>query len=94
MVNCHLTAFGLLDKLDLRPISPRRPPSMASGSRTVDFGAAGPMLATVYSNAEVGCGQRIEGPAVIDDSASATVIPSGAAATMDEYGALHIGVFQ
>jgi N-methylhydantoinase A/oxoprolinase/acetone carboxylase beta subunit len=48
----------------------------------------------VYSAAEVGCGQRIEGPAVIDDSASATVIPSGAAATMDEYGALHIGVFQ
>jgi N-methylhydantoinase A len=94
VVNCHLTAFGLLDKLDLRPISPRRPLSKASGSRTVDFGTEGPMLATVYSNAEVGCGQRIEGPAVIDDSASATVIPSGAAATMDEYGALHIGVFQ
>jgi N-methylhydantoinase A len=93
VVNCHLTAFGLLNKLDLRPISPRRPLSKAGGSRTVHFGAAGPMAATTYSHAEVGCGQRIDGPAIIDDSASATVIPPGAAATMDEYGALHIGVF-
>jgi N-methylhydantoinase A len=94
VVNCHLTAFGLVDKLDLQPVRPRRPPSSASGSRIVHCGAAGPMQAMVYSNAELGCGQRIEGPAIIDDPASATVIPPGAVATLDDYGALHIAVFR
>jgi N-methylhydantoinase A len=48
--------------------------------------AAAPVETKVYSRERLGSGDRIIGPAVIEEYTSATVVPPGFAVQVDEIG--------
>jgi N-methylhydantoinase A len=84
LVNVCVSGFGLID----RPALPRLPTAGAAQPRTARrafFGAA--FLETpVYDRAALPPGARIEGPAVIEEFGSTTVVFPGQALTVDPYG--------
>jgi N-methylhydantoinase A len=43
---------------------------------------------TVYDRAELSAGQRLEGPAIVEERESTTVLPPGVTAQVDDYGSL------
>jgi N-methylhydantoinase A len=84
LVNVCVSGFGLID----RPALPRLPTAGAAQPRTARrafFGGA--FLETpVYDRAALPPGARIEGPAVIEEFGSTTVVFPGQALTVDPYG--------
>jgi N-methylhydantoinase A len=42
----------------------------------------------VYDRYALAAGARVEGPAIVEERESTTVLPPGAAATVDEYASL------
>ena len=99
LVNFHVTALGRVakprfKKLDGRnggPDSARADKSPAAkGTRRVNFDELGFHEATIYERDRLPVGVTIEGPAVIEEPASTTVVFPDQKLTMDEYGFLHI----
>jgi N-methylhydantoinase A len=70
------------------------PPAAAhTGKRKVYFGEAGGFVDTpTFARAHLLAGNRIDGPALIEEHASTTVVLSGAVAEVDEFGNLVIAV--
>jgi len=70
------------------------PPAAAhTGKRKVYFGEAGGFIDTpTFARAHLLAGNRIEGPALIEEHASTTVVLPGAVAEVDEFGNLVIAV--
>jgi N-methylhydantoinase A len=56
------------------------------------FEADAARLTPRYNRATLGAGAGIEGPAIIEDACSTTVVPPGAAVAADNHGHLHIEV--
>ncbi len=56
------------------------------------FEAGGPQATPRYERADLGRGQRLAGPAVVEDEWSTVVLPPGAALEVDRCGHLHIEV--
>ncbi len=54
------------------------------------FDSDGPVPTPRYDRAELPAGQRLTGPAVVEDARSTVVVPPGAALTADRTGHLHI----
>ncbi|GAB2933947.1 hydantoinase/oxoprolinase family protein [Streptomyces mayteni] len=98
LVNLRVTALGEVP----RPALPRlqdgaaEPPAEAvTGHRQVDFGAAdGPVPTTVYDRARLLAGNRLAGPAVIEQLDATTVLPPGSTAEVDPFGNLLIDLSQ
>lgn len=87
LVNARLTAFGPAPKGELKryPDGGRAEEAL-SGRRKVYFAEAGGLVPTdIYNRARLRCGAKIEGPAVVEQSDSTTVLPPGATASVDEY---------
>jgi len=64
-----------------------------TGKRSVHFGEAGGFIATpTFARAHLLAGNRIEGPALIEEHASTTVVLPGAVAEVDAFGNLVIAV--
>jgi N-methylhydantoinase A len=62
------------------------------GRRLVDFDEAGRREATIYERSELELGERIAGPAVIEEPASTTVVYPGQQASVDAIGNLRIAI--
>jgi N-methylhydantoinase A len=89
LVNFRLTAVGSIRKPQLREIAPaKRPVSEAEkGSRSVFFGVAGKFLTTtVYDRARLAAGHRFEGPAIVEEMDSTTLVQPGFRVEVDRYG--------
>jgi N-methylhydantoinase A len=94
IVSLRVTVTGLMKKppLDKIPNGGNAPPKSASaGKRKVWFNGRFHNAAT-YRRAALVCGNRISGPALIEEHASTTVLMPGDRMTVDDYGNLRIRV--
>ena len=81
-----LRAVGITPKPQLRRYELNGAGAAAAGSRQVHFDASGGALETpVYDRATLPAGARIEGPAVIEQLDSTTLVPPGWRARVDEW---------
>jgi N-methylhydantoinase A len=86
-VNARLTALGPAPIGELAKTSERgSAEEAASGTRTVHFSEAGGWVETrVYDRGRLLLGARFEGPAIVEEADSTSVIPPGAVVEVDEY---------
>ncbi|MEP5341393.1 MAG: hydantoinase/oxoprolinase family protein [Algibacter sp.] len=91
-VNFHVVAKVLVDK----PVFPKISKAKNTIEEAihdkvmVDFGAMGSAEATVYDREKFGKGMTLEGPAIIAESSTTTVIPPKFSAKIDDWGNLII----
>ncbi len=95
-VNLRLTAIGQVDRPTVRRLE--RATDAASRAlkrpRDVYFGKVGGMIRSeVYDRALLLAGDTFSGPAIVEQMDCTTVIPPGAAVTVDAYGSLLVNVF-
>ena len=96
IVSLRSAVTGAMQKPPLEPIeagSETPPKAARAGSRRIYFGEQAGFIDTpAYDRAHLRAGNRIEGPAVIDEHASTTLIEPGDFAIVDAYGNLMISV--
>ncbi|MFN0303198.1 MAG: hydantoinase/oxoprolinase family protein [Burkholderiales bacterium] len=86
IVNLRLRAIGLVDRPAHRPATRTRVGAAPIGRRSVWFDQAGERVAAVVHRREsLPIGAIIEGPAIIQELSSATVVPPGAHALIDPF---------
>ena len=93
MVNFRLAALGSIAKPRLREIDPASGPASDAekGTRPVWFGTAGDFVATpVYDRSRLAAEHRFEGPAIVEEMDSTTLVLPGYAVTVDRCGDLLI----
>ncbi|MBC6413242.1 MAG: hydantoinase/oxoprolinase family protein, partial [Hyphomonadaceae bacterium] len=91
LVTFHLVAFGSVDLPELSRIETGSDASRAVKSRRqVDFDDDGVAEATIYDRDKLTAGASFGGPAIVEESASTTVVFPGQSISVDEYGNLHI----
>jgi N-methylhydantoinase A len=93
IVSLRVSAIGRLAKPNLPEIArgETTPPDRARrGTRAVLFDSAGSVQATVYDRRELLHGNVIAGPAIIEETASTTVVEPGDAVTVNRFGHLVI----
>ena len=87
IVNFLVTGVARTGTLSLPELPPAQGPAVPRGRRPVWFGS-GFVDTPVYSRPDLGAGHRIDGPAVVEESASVTVLDTGRCLTVDRYGNL------
>ena len=96
IVSLRTTVTGIMNKPPLQRLVPggRRAPGAAlRGARPVRFaGANGAKKTPTYARDALRAGNRIEGPALVEEHASTTVILPGDKMTVDRFGNLVIAV--
>ncbi len=90
VVNLRLTAVGKMRRLPRREIPEGGEEEGRKGERPVYFPATGFAPAPVYERGRLGRGRVLEGPAVVEDFGSTTVVPPGGRCEVDEWGNLRI----
>jgi N-methylhydantoinase A len=95
IVSLRTTVTGIMRKPVLEEIAsgPAAPSKAArSGKRPVYFGSHGFIDARTFARDELTAGNRIRGPALIEEHASTTVLMPGDALEVDRFGNLDIAV--
>jgi N-methylhydantoinase A len=89
IVSYRLAAWGLSDKPELPAIdrSSRSLDAAACGSRTVVFDGS-ELQVTLFDRDRLPCGQPVNGPALVEEGGSTTVVPPGWSAEVDPVGCL------
>lgn len=92
LVNYHLTAFGRVDKPTLNKLRGKggSVEEARKGERLVNFDELGFHRSTIYERERLPSGAVLQGPLVIEEPASVTVVFPDQHVTKDEYGFLHI----
>jgi len=91
IVSLRVSAIGRLGKPEVPriPAGEKNPPAEAKrGVRTVIFDGAGAVEASVFDRAKLLAKNVIAGPAIIEETASTTVIEPGDVVAVNEYGHL------
>ncbi|MBM4299378.1 MAG: hydantoinase/oxoprolinase family protein [Deltaproteobacteria bacterium] len=91
IVSLRVSAIGRLDKPEFPRIAngEAEPPANARRvERSVNFDGAGALVATVFDRTKLLAGNVIDGPAIIEEVASTTVVGPGDRVTVNEYGHL------
>jgi N-methylhydantoinase A len=91
LVSLRVTAIGQLGKPSLPeiPRGDRTPPAAArTGSRETVFAGHGTLETAIYDRDHLLWGNTIDGPAVIEESASTTVVEPGDTVTVNRFGHL------
>jgi N-methylhydantoinase A len=89
----RVRAIGRLEKPPLRKIAAARPGSTPRQSATREaycFAKRSYQRFGIYQRAELSAGDRIEGPAIVDEGTSTTVIHSDQQLSVDAFGNLLI----
>jgi N-methylhydantoinase A len=94
IVNFHLTGHRAVAMPAIAALEPdgRSPTSARKGDREVDFDADGRHRCAVYERERLPPGFSADGPAVIEESASTTLVHPGHRVTVDEWGNLVLDV--
>ena len=87
LVNLRVRAVGVLE----RPVPPRLGPSKAEaallGTRRVYFTEGGGRVSCpIYDRARLAAGASLDGPAILEETTSTTLVPPGCGASVDGYG--------
>ena len=91
IVSLRATVAGLLDKPPVEPLMRRGGTAAPRGRREVFFAEAGGLVATpVFWRDALAAGERIVGPALIEEHASTTVVLPGDILQVDRLGNLDI----
>ncbi len=88
-VNLRVTGTGVVVKAALAPLAPGAAPAAAKSRRTAHF-PAGPADTPVYDRAALAPGQRLAGPAIVDEAGASIVVYPGHVLTVDTIGNLII----
>lgn len=89
VVNFRLTGFAAVRKPELRaiPVSAARRPEPL-GVREVDFDEHGRLETSIHRREELGAGAEVQGPAVIEETATSTLVFPGQRLQVDRTGNL------
>jgi N-methylhydantoinase A len=92
LVNYHITAFGVVEKAAWQKLDGHGLSLAAArkGQRRVNFDELGFQRASIYERDLLPVGVAIQGPVVVEEPASTTVVFLDQQVTRDEYGFLHI----
>jgi N-methylhydantoinase A len=92
LVNYHVTALGRVRKPEIKKLDGRggKLRQARKGARRVNFDELGFHDAEIYERDQLPVGAAVEGPAVVEEPASTTVVFPGQKLSRDEYGFLHI----
>lgn len=91
IVNIHLTAFGKVRKNKLKKLSQLEMESdYIIEERNVLYEEEGWLTVNVYDRSKLHAGFQIEGPAIIEEATSSTILYSGQTLVVDEFGNLII----
>ena len=89
----NLAAIGTVHKAELMRHAAEGGKAAAAASRPVDFDEVeGAVETPIYSHEELPAGVTIEGPAIVEQLDSTTVIPPGVRAEVDEWLNIRIHV--
>lgn len=92
LVSLRARATGLVIRAEPPPLAAGTTVGARSGERPVRFRDSPSAVATpIYDRARLGAGAVIEGPAVVEEHTSATLIPPGFQARVDKTGNLLLG---
>jgi N-methylhydantoinase A len=83
----RLAAIGETPAVEL-PRFPRRPEPRPRSRRAYFPECGGYAEVPVFDRGQLGPGHRLEGPAVVEEAGSTTVLPPGVVAVLDDYGTL------
>jgi len=92
LVNYHLTAFGIVEKPELRKV-PHKGLTLdkaRKGERRVNFDEMGFHASPVFERDRFPMGKAFQGPMVIEEPAATIVVFPDQRVRKDEYGFLHI----
>jgi N-methylhydantoinase A len=95
IVSLRTTVTGVVDKPAMRKIARGTltpPRAAAAGTRPVYFRDRGFVPTKTFARAALTAGNRIKGPALVEEHASTTVLMPGDTATVDAFGSLVIAV--
>ncbi|MDB4092024.1 hydantoinase/oxoprolinase family protein [bacterium] len=92
MVGIHLVARAEVGKLEMVPAALGDADASAAkkGMRQIDYALEGKHDATIYDGEKLMPGMAFEGPAVVEDPGSTTVIHPGNRVSVDAYRNIHI----
>ena len=92
IVNLHLVAYGQLNKPALQKIAPQNGSisNALKETRRVFFSGDGWLETPIYDRSKLGYGAKAEGPLVVEEPTTATVVCPGQYLSVDEYGNLII----
>ena len=88
MVGIHLVAVAEVGKLSLPrgKVAGKDITSAIKSTRTVDYALEGIHATTIYDGSKLEPGMAFEGPAIIEEEGTTTVVHPGNKASVDEYG--------
>ena len=93
MVNLRLTAIGEMKKAPRKRMAEGKGAETArTGERPVYFASSGFVETPVYDHDRLGKGDRIEGPAIVEDFGATTVISPGSRCGIDDWGNLRMSL--
>ena len=93
LVTFHLVAFASVRRPELSKLAYDVDTEKAiKAVRAVDFDADGVVDASIYDRDRLGSGATFDGPAIIEESGSTSVVFPGQTVKVDDYGNLHITV--
>jgi N-methylhydantoinase A len=92
IVNCHLICTGRVAKTDPVTVSPQglSHESACTGTRTVIFNDFGEIISNIYRRDLMPIDIEMEGPAVIEEQSSTTLVFPDQKVRRDKFGFLHI----
>lgn len=92
IVNLHLVASGCLQKPEINKIDKQRDSvvNMIKEVRQVYFMESGWVDTPIYDRSALGAGAKIQGPAIIEEVSTSTVVCENQTLTVDDYGNLII----
>lgn len=95
IVNLHLVAFGSVPKTPMAPIgvsTSGTAENALSGRRWVEFEPEQSIKTPLYQRTALLSGMQINGPAIIEEATTTTVVRPGDRLEVDIYGGLHIHI--
>ncbi len=93
IVTYNLIAWSVVERPRLAQISAAGDMAVAvKGRRSVDFDEHGACEATILDRVKLPAGAEFNGPAIVEEAGSTTVLFPGQSAGVDEYGNLHLAI--
>ena len=91
LVSFRVVAFAQIDRPDIPKIPADQGLDRSlKGTRSVDFDEAGVHNAAIYNRETLGAGATFEGPAIIEEAGTTSVVFPGQSVGIDDYGNIHI----